>query len=92
MAEIIDLAEIVAERKRHRADLGPRRDSLERAVAMLEQSLADTAQTLPIAPREEHAEILERIERLAMLVRYGMRMLGQAGDAGLDSTRNRAGH
>ncbi|HVA81033.1 MAG TPA: hypothetical protein VNF29_08915 [Candidatus Binataceae bacterium] len=91
MAEIIDLAEIAAERKRHRADRSPRRQSLERAVATLEQSLADTAQTLPTATREDHAEILERIERLTMLVRYGMRMLGQGSNSGLDSAPNRAG-
>lgn len=91
MAEIINLAEIAAERRRNRSARAPQRESLERAVAVLEQSLADTAQMLPETPREQHREILERIERLTMMIRYAMRMLGDGGDSGLDHTPNRSG-
>jgi predicted phage gp36 major capsid-like protein len=91
MAEIIDLAEIAAERRRHRSARAPQRQSLERAVAVLEQSLADTARILPEAPRARHREILERIERLTTMIRYAMRMLGQGSDPGLDPNPDRAG-
>ncbi|MGH7778324.1 MAG: hypothetical protein ACREQR_00640 [Candidatus Binataceae bacterium] len=90
MAEIIDLAEIAAERRRNRPRRASQRQSLESAVAILEQSLADTAQMLPETPRPEHPEILQRIERLTMMIRYGMRMLGEGSDPGLDITTNRA--
>ena len=40
--------------------------------------------TFLLAPREEQAELLTRIERLAAMIRYGMRMLGDAPDAGRD--------
>lgn len=91
MAEIINLAEIAAERRRNRNPRAPQRESLERAIKVLEQSLADTARMLPETPRQKHPEILERIERLTMMIRYAMRMLGESGDPGLDHTPNRSG-
>ncbi|HVA78871.1 MAG TPA: hypothetical protein VNF27_13295 [Candidatus Binataceae bacterium] len=91
MAEIIDLAEIAAERRKHRSARAPQRQSLERAVAVLEQSLADTARMLPETPRSLHRGILDRVERLTMMIRYAMRMLGEGGDPGLDTTPDRAG-
>ncbi|MFZ0658962.1 MAG: hypothetical protein WAM05_09605 [Candidatus Binataceae bacterium] len=91
MAEIINLAEIAAERRRNRNPRAPQRESLECAVIVLERSLADTAQMLPETPRAEHREILERIERLTMMIRYAMRMLGEGGDPGLDHAPNRSG-
>ncbi|HUY39831.1 MAG TPA: hypothetical protein VMV13_13430 [Candidatus Binataceae bacterium] len=91
MAEIINLAEIAAERRRIRNPRVPQRESLERAVAVLEQSLADAARMLPETPRIEHREILERIERLTMMIRYAMRMLGESGDPGLDHRPNCSG-
>ena len=91
MAEIIDLAEIAAERRRHRAARNPGRHDLERAIAVLEQSLADTARMLPESPRDRHREILDRVERLATMIRYAMRMLGDGDDPGLDTTPDRAG-
>ncbi len=90
MAEIIDLAEVAAERRKYRAARSPQRYHLERAIAVLEQSLADAARTLPDSPRETHCEILERIERLAAMIRYAMRMLGEGADPGLDTTSERA--
>ncbi|MHB8380837.1 MAG: hypothetical protein ACYDC3_00650 [Candidatus Binataceae bacterium] len=91
MAEIINLAEIAAERRQLRGARSPHRQSLERAVAVLEQSLADTARILPGAPPAQHREILERIERLTSMIRYAMRMLGESGDHGLDHAPDRSG-
>jgi len=86
MAEIIDLAEAQAQRRRSRA-LAPARESLERAVEVLKANLAAAAQLLVDAPREEQRELLTRVERLAAMIRYGLRMLGESSDPGLDEPR-----
>ncbi len=80
MAEIISFAEIQQARRRTRA---PERESLERALQVLRDSLAAAAQMLAEAPRADQPELLIRVERLTSLVRYAMRMLG-AAEAGLD--------
>ncbi len=83
MAEIIDFAEIQA--ARHRSAARAReREALERAVDALRESLAAVAEQLVAAPPIERLELLTRVERLAALVRYGMRMLGEGADPGLD--------
>ncbi len=75
MAEIIDFAEIQkARRSRAR---GPERENLERAVQLMRENLAAVAAQLADAPRDERAELLTRVERLAAMIRYGMRMLGE---------------
>ncbi len=84
MAEIIDLAEVRAERRRSAA---PAHEDLVRAVEVLKASLAVTAQALADAPREEEAELLTRVERLAAMIRFGLRMLGDSSDPGLDGPR-----
>lgn len=77
MAEIIDFAEVRAARRKARAR-GPERESLERAVQLMRENLAAVAAQLAVAPHQEQAELLTRVERLAALIRYGMRMLGDA--------------
>jgi hypothetical protein len=89
MAEIIDFAEALAERRRARPDA---HENLERAVAVLRNSLAQTAKSLAEAPREDQPELLTRVERFAAMVRYGLRMLGESSDPGLDSPRFRESH
>jgi hypothetical protein len=84
MAEIIDFAEALAERRRSRP---PTHEDLERAVEVLKASLASTAQTLVDAAPQEESELLTRVERLAAMVRYGLRMLGRSNDPGLDTPR-----
>jgi hypothetical protein len=74
MAEIIDFAEIHEARRKARARV-PERENLERAVQVMRENLAAVAAQLVDAPREEQAELLTRIERLASMNRYGMRML-----------------
>jgi len=83
MAEIIDFAEIQAARRRAHGR-GPKRENLERAVQLMRENLAAGAAELADAPRAEQGELLTRIERLVALIRYGMRMLGETTDAGLD--------
>ena len=75
MAEIIDFAEIQEARRKARARI-PERENLERAVQIMRENLAIVAAELAEAPREEQAELLTRVERLAAMIRYGMRMLG----------------
>ena len=74
MAEIIDFAEIHEARRKARAHV-PERENLERAVQVMRENLAAVAAELVDAPREDQAEFLTRIERLASMIRYGMRML-----------------
>ena len=76
MAEIIDFAEIQAARRKARARI-PQRESLERAVQLMRENLAVAAAEMADAPRDQQAELLTRVERLAALIRYGMRMLGE---------------
>lgn len=75
MAEIIQLREIQAARERTQRRLCEHR-SLERAVTLVRRSLAVTAERLEHAAVAEQEELLDRIEKLAAIVRYGMRLLG----------------
>jgi len=86
MAEIIDFAEAQEQRRRSR---GAARENLERAVDVLKASLAATAAALSHAPPEQQSELLTRVERLAAMIRYGLRMLGETTDPGLDPARER---
>jgi hypothetical protein len=79
MAEIIDFAEFHAQRARSRSR-APERESLERAVQIMRASLAAVARELETAAREDQAELLTRIERLAAMIRYGLRMLGESAE------------
>ena len=83
MAEIINLAEIQEARRKARAR-GPERENLERAVQVMRENLAAVAAELVNAPQLDQAELLTRVERLASMIRYGMRMLGASADHGLD--------
>jgi hypothetical protein len=80
MAEIIDFAEIQEARRKARARV-PEHENLEHAVQLMRENLSAVAAELADAPRDEQAELLTRIERLAAMIRYGMRMLGNPADA-----------
>ncbi len=84
MAEIIDFAEIQAARRKARAH-GPERENLERAVQLMRENLAAVAAELASAPHDEQAALLTRVERLAAMIRYGMRMLGETTGARWDA-------
>ena len=75
MAEIIDFAETQEARRKARARI-PERENLERAVQIMRENLAAVAAELAEAPHDQQAELLTRVERLAAMIRYGMRMLG----------------
>jgi hypothetical protein len=80
MAEIIDFAEIQEARRKARARV-PERENLERAVQLMRENLAAVAVEMAAAPHDQQAELLTRVERLAAMIRYGMRMLGEPPDA-----------
>src|SRR5262249_17651643 len=92
MGEVIRFEEIDRERRRSRVRVAERAH-LERAVVLLKENLAATADALrdpPDAPdasvqqARAQIELLGRIERLAAMIRYGLRMLGEAPGDGLD--------
>ncbi|HZO81682.1 MAG TPA: hypothetical protein VFB33_08295 [Candidatus Binataceae bacterium] len=80
MGELIRLEEIERARRRTRARVAER-EHLERAVAILRENLAAAAQALRDAPADEQPGLLSHVEKLAALVRYGLRMLGEAPEA-----------
>jgi hypothetical protein len=93
MAEIIQLWEFQAARRRA-ARRNREEQSLERAIAIMRENLAVAAADLCEAPVGAQTELLERIEQLTALIRYGMRMVGDSagngdgpGDAGVGSNR-----
>ena len=81
MAEIIQLWEFQQARcraqRRHEEQHG-----LARALQLMRDNLADTADELREAPTAEQPELLNRIEQLTAMIRYGMRMLIEPGDPG----------
>lgn len=78
MAEIIYLREIQPARRRGRI---AQRESLKLAVRLLMRNLTAVAEQLEDAPPAEQSELLDRVERLAALIRYGRRMLGEEPEA-----------
>jgi hypothetical protein len=77
MAEIIQIWEFQAARRRAERRLG-KQQSLERALAIMRDNLAAAAVDLRDAPTTAQPELLDRIEHLTAMVRYGMRMTGDA--------------
>jgi hypothetical protein len=78
MAEIIQLLEFQVARQRARRRLSQQR-SLVRAVAILRENLAAAAELLKDAPAIEQPDLLDTVERLTAMIRYGMRMIGEPG-------------
>jgi hypothetical protein len=81
MAEIIQLWEFQQARRRAERRNGESQ-SLERALAIMRDNLANAADDLREAPAEAQLEILNRIDHLTAMIRYGMRMLSDAGGPG----------
>jgi len=81
MAEIIQLWEFQQARRRAERRNGDHQN-LERALTLMRNNLADAADDLREAPVSEQPELLNRIEQLTAMIRYGMRMMSEAGDAG----------
>lgn len=81
MAEIIHIREYQAARDRARSRASDQA-SLEQAGAIMRENLAATAARLAIAPPHERPELLDRVEKLAAMVRYAIRMMDDAGSSG----------
>jgi hypothetical protein len=81
MGEVIQIRDLQAARERA---LRQARDhqNIEQALGLMRQNLAWAAEQLQTAPPEAHPQLLDRIEKLAAMIRYGMAMLGEPG-AGL---------
>lgn len=80
MAEIIELREVQAARvraQRRRAD----HQSLADALAVLRDNLAVVADLIRTAPDAAQPELLDRVENLTAMIRYGMRMVEDAAAA-----------
>ncbi len=75
MAQIIEIGELKAARERTRRQTENHR-SAERALSLMRESLIRAAEQLITAPVAAHQELLERIEKLAATIRYGMVMMG----------------
>ena len=80
MAEIIEIWQIreFQEERRRIARRHREQRSLEGALAIMRESLALAANDLRDAHPGEQPELLDRIERLTALIRYGIRMVGEA--------------
>jgi hypothetical protein len=77
MAEIIQLREFQAARERAQRQFSEQQ-SLERAVAIMRENLAAVAERLKTAPIDRPHELLDRVESLAAMIRYAMRMMDEA--------------
>ncbi|HTY54698.1 MAG TPA: hypothetical protein VMB26_05845 [Candidatus Binataceae bacterium] len=88
MAEIIDFAEIQAARLQQRQRR--EHESLEQAVELVRMNLTAVANQLESASNAERVELLDRIDKLSAVMRYGIRLLGNAPSAPFDDV-GRAG-
>ena len=80
MAEIIQIRELQEARRRAVRRHEDHR-SLEQAVQLMRDNLADAAIELRDAAAADQPELLDRIEHLAAIVRYGLRMIGDDAKA-----------
>ena len=74
MAEIIQLRELQAARDRAKRRHADHAD-LASAVAIMRENLAAVADRIRSAPEADQPELLDRVEKLVALIRYGMNML-----------------
>jgi hypothetical protein len=77
MAEIIQLREFQAARERAQRQFSEQQN-LERAAAIMRENLAAVAERLKTAHVDQQPELLDRVESLAAMIRYAMRMLDEA--------------
>jgi hypothetical protein len=77
LAEIIQIQEFQRARRRATRRLEELK-SLDRALAIMRENLAVAASDLREASVAAQPELLDRIEQLTALIRYGIRMVGEA--------------
>jgi hypothetical protein len=89
MGELIEIRDLQAARERARRRARDHQ-GVERALGLMRENLVWAAERLQTAPVDEHPELLERIEKLAATIRYGMLMLGESdGTAAADGDNRR---
>jgi hypothetical protein len=81
MAEIIQIWEFQAARRRAVRRLDEHQ-SLKRALSIMRENLAAAASDLRDATVAAQPELLDRIEQLTAMIRYGMRMAGETHNLG----------
>jgi hypothetical protein len=87
MGEVIHIRDLQAARERaHRQ--ASNHQSIQRALSLMRDNLAWAAEQLSTAPIEAQPELLDRIEKLAATIRYGIMMLGEPGAQTGDSRRS----
>jgi len=74
MAEVIQIRDLLAARERAQRRAYDHQ-GIERALALMRENLTWAAEQLRAAPIEAHPELLDRIEKLAATIRYGLLML-----------------
>jgi hypothetical protein len=74
VAQIIDFAEIRGAREAQRS-AGDERRSLEEAVETIRLNLAYVVDALKDASDSERVELLNRMDKLGAILRYGIRLL-----------------
>ena len=74
MAQIIDFAEIRGAREAQRS-AGDERRSLEKAVETIRLNLAHVVDCLKDATDNQRVELLDRMDKLGAILRYGIRLL-----------------
>jgi hypothetical protein len=81
MGEVIQIRALQAARERAHQRASDQQ-KIERALGLMRENLMWAAEQLQTAPADHHPELLDRIEKLAAAIRYGMLMLSEPG-AGL---------
>ena len=89
MDEIIQIRDLQTARERAQRR-ACNHQSIERALKLMRKNLEWAVDCLRTAPMEAHPELLDRIEKLAATIRYGMLMLGEPG-AGTANDSNHRG-
>ena len=79
MAQIINLAEIREARQAQRTCR--ERQFLEQAVEVVRVNLAAVVERLKDAPLDERVELLDRVDKLGAVLRYGIRLLDAPSSA-----------
>jgi len=74
VAQIIDFAEVRGAREAQRS-AGEERRSLEGAVETIRVNLANVVDGLKDASASERVELLNRMDKLSAMLRYGIRLL-----------------
>jgi hypothetical protein len=88
MGELIQIRDLQAARERAQRRTCDHQ-SIERALELMRENLAWVVERLRTAPIEAHPELLDRIEKLAATIRYGMLMLGEPGTGTANGSNHR---